>query len=206
MSVLLVWLALGWLVLGLILGTIDPLSIAVPEGMSSVILNVQSLPASTFSGLHKDLWQGHEQAVQHPRHILSHYDWVDLPRKTLMEPEEIRAIVQKARQAWMMGDAEALAALFTSSGKLIVPGQTYQGVAAIRAAASDFFSTHSDVKIEIRQIIVEGSQAMLEWHWEDTEIATGKQTQADDAIAIDFQSGQISRWREYIDTANPKSP
>ena len=50
---------------------------------------------------------------------------------------------------------------------------------------------------EIRSLV---KQSAVEWHWQETEKATGKCGAADDAIAIDLQHGYISRWREYIDT------
>jgi len=40
----------------------------------------------------------------------------------------------------------------------------------------------------------------VEWIWKDVEKNTGSQSQAEDAIIVDFREGQINRWREYIDT------
>jgi uncharacterized protein (TIGR02246 family) len=119
-----------------------------------------------------------------------------------MKPEEIRSLIQKAGDAWMAGDADGWAALFIPDGEFIVPGNRWVGQEEIRKAASDFASNYT-VKINIRRIIIEGNQAVVEWHWQDTEKATGRLSQADDAIVVDFQAGQISRWREYIDTKTP---
>ncbi len=46
----------------------------------------------------------------------------------------------------------------------------------------------------------EGDRVLLEWHWENVDLNTGKRVTADDAIAIDFRDSKISRWREYIDS------
>jgi ketosteroid isomerase-like protein len=51
---------------------------------------------------------------------------------------------------------------------------------------------------EIRTI-VDGNSAAVEWHYEDTEKATGKRSQTDDAIFIEVKNGRISYWREYFD-------
>jgi ketosteroid isomerase-like protein len=70
---------------------------------------------------------------------------------------------------------------------------------------AEFARTHSDIKVEIRRVLVEGNCAVVEWYWEDVETKTGHQTQAEDAIAIDFEQGLIRRWREYIDAKTPKA-
>jgi uncharacterized protein (TIGR02246 family) len=119
-------------------------------------------------------------------------------------PEQIRAIVRQARDSWVNGNADAFAALFTPDGEFIVPGQKWVGREAIRKAAADFATYASNVKIDIRQIIVEGDGAAVEWYWEDTEKATGRRNRADDAIIADFAAGKIKRWREYIDSKTPE--
>ncbi|WP_347276480.1 SgcJ/EcaC family oxidoreductase [Chroococcidiopsis sp [FACHB-1243]] len=120
-------------------------------------------------------------------------------------PEQIRTIVRQARDSWVNGDADAFAALFTPDGELIVPGQKWVGRAAIRKAAADFATYASNVKIDIRQIIIEGNRAAVEWYWEDTEKASGRRNRADDAIIADFVAGKIKRWREYIDSKTPEN-
>lgn len=122
----------------------------------------------------------------------------------LLKPEEIRSIIQQAAKAWMAGDADAVARLFLPDGVLIVPGHLWVKATAIRQVAAEFAATHSDVKIEIKQILIEGNHAVVEWSWQDTEKATGLRQKAEDAIAVDFKEGRISRWREYIDTETNK--
>jgi uncharacterized protein (TIGR02246 family) len=121
-------------------------------------------------------------------------------RAESMQLEEIRAIITHSRDAWLKGDADAIASFFSPKGEFIVPGERLVGREAIRQVAASFFSTHSVIKIDIKRIIVEGNQAVVEWYWEDREKATGNFNKADDAIVVDFQDGQIRRWREYIDT------
>ncbi len=119
--------------------------------------------------------------------------------------EDIRPLLKQARDAWVARDANALAQLFAPDGELIVPGKRCQGQAKIRQEVSRFAQQYSDVKIDIRRIIVEGNQAVVEWHYEDTEKATGLRNKADDAIIVDFKDGRISRWREYFDNKTPAS-
>jgi ketosteroid isomerase-like protein len=134
-----------------------------------------------------------------------------------MQPEEIQKIIHQAADAWIQQDADRFASLFTPNGEFIVPGMRWVGQEAIRQAMVDFAATASAVSISISHILVgsnsfqdsllqnpsfqdpQTQHALVEWHWEDTEKSTGQRHQADDAIAIDFRNGYISRWREYID-------
>ena len=120
--------------------------------------------------------------------------------KNTSSPQEMREIVELAKNAWIARDADALAQLFTPNGELIVPGQRWQGQAKIRSEVAKFAGQYTNVKITIHSTIVEGNRAAVEWHYEDTETATGKRNQANDAIVIEVQNGRISYWREYFDT------
>lgn len=94
-------------------------------------------------------------------------------------------------------------ALFAEQGELIVPGQHWRGHREIRQGLEQFAQQDLAIQIEIQRILIAANQAVVEWTWEETNFQTGEQSRAEDAIVIDFQAGQISRWREYID---PKTP
>jgi uncharacterized protein (TIGR02246 family) len=133
----------------------------------------------------------------------------------IMTPAEIRDIIHSARDAWITGDADAFANLFTPDGEFMVPGDQWVGPAAIRNSVMEFIDRYTDVKITIHRILVNDPQnapqngqcdrpdyqyqAVVEWDWEDTDSSTGHRNYAQDAIVIDFRGTQITRWREYID-------
>jgi uncharacterized protein (TIGR02246 family) len=117
-----------------------------------------------------------------------------------------RSLIQQAADAWINGDADAFSALFLPEGEFMVPGNCWVGPEAIRQVAADFAAAYSDVKIEIRRILLDNHQAAVEWHWQENEKATGKHGSADDTIVIDFQDGRIRRWREYIDIQSYMRP
>jgi uncharacterized protein (TIGR02246 family) len=119
-------------------------------------------------------------------------------RPEVMKPEDIRRMIQSARNAWMTGDSEAWAALFSTDGRVIVHGNRWVGQDAIRKSLTDFAAGSASVKIDIRRIMIDGNQAVVEWYWQDRDKA-GRRNQADDAIVIDFKANHIIRWREYID-------
>lgn len=116
-----------------------------------------------------------------------------------MRPETIRAIVQQAAHACMNKNAEAFAALFAVNGEIILPGHHLIGKAAIQKITADYLCTFIDIKINIKKIIVEGDQALVEWSWEDTDKNTGKKKYRENAIILEFKSGLISHWKEYRD-------
>lgn len=122
-----------------------------------------------------------------------------------MTSDSIRQLIHQAREAWATLDANGVAQLFTPQGELIVPGQRWQGRAAIQQAVEEFASQSTDIDIQIHRILVEGNQAMVEWSWTETDRATGQRSRADDAIAVEIQDGLIQRWREYIDSKTPQS-
>jgi uncharacterized protein (TIGR02246 family) len=71
-------------------------------------------------------------------------------------PQDVRSIVERAKDAWIARDADALAELFTFDGQLIVPGQRWQGRAKIRAEIAKFADRYIDVNITIHRIIIDG--------------------------------------------------
>lgn len=122
-----------------------------------------------------------------------------------MTPEQIKSIIYQAREAWISGDAEGFSKLFHPDGVFIVPGHKWQGQEAIRQSLTEFAKTYTDIRIEIHRILIDDNRAVVEWFWQDKEKATGKRSQADDAIVIHFKNGLIQLWREYIDLESSKN-
>jgi uncharacterized protein (TIGR02246 family) len=126
---------------------------------------------------------------------------MDLSEAQNISPhQEINALIIQAKDAWIARDADALAQLFTPDAQLIVPGQRWQGQTKIREEIAKFGQFYTNVTITIQRTIVDGNCAAVEWHYEDTEKATGQRNQSDDAIVIEVKNGLISYWREYFDT------
>jgi uncharacterized protein (TIGR02246 family) len=138
-------------------------------------------------------------AIIHPAFVVPAYS-----SPSTMRREQIQTIVLKARDAWVKGDAAAFANLFTAKGEFVVPGQRWQGRDVIRTESARFLENFT-VSIQIRTVLVEGNQAAVEWDWQETPKQADQDgrkptNQAQDAILIDFENGQIRRWREYIDS------
>lgn len=122
-----------------------------------------------------------------------------------VSPEQAHTIIENARAAWLNGDAEAFVQLFSPLGKFSVPGQSWQGHSAIRDAFQKFKASYKVNTIDLRNVVLQGDHAFVEWYWEEQELESGNTSAAEDAIAIDFQGQNIHRWREYIDSESPKT-
>jgi uncharacterized protein (TIGR02246 family) len=122
-----------------------------------------------------------------------------------MKLEKIYALIERARQARAQGDAEAFANLFALDGQLVLPGLAWSGRAAIRHAA---LAEMSPARIEIRQVLVQGNRAVVEWKCSMVDPDSQIPQDMEEAIAIEFRNGYIIRWREYSDrpTQQAKSP
>ncbi len=117
-----------------------------------------------------------------------------------VDPAVIKQTVQTAAQAWRDEKVEAFVGLFPMSGVMIAQGHRWVGKANIRQAFTEFFSRNTNVQITIHQILIQDNHAAVEWRWQERNRETGAVSNAEDAILIDFDiSGQILRWREYID-------
>lgn len=119
-----------------------------------------------------------------------------------MATPEVEALVEKARQAWLTGNGNAFAALFTNDGEFIAPGNRWVGYSQIHQAVIDYAAAYDQVDIDIHRIVQDGDQTVIEWSWRDRSKATEKCSHAEDAIVVDLTQGRIQRWREYIDVVD----
>jgi uncharacterized protein (TIGR02246 family) len=78
---------------------------------------------------------------------------------SMVTPEKTRATIHQAKAAWLEGDAQAFANLFTATGKFIVPGQSWQGHTAILDAFNKFIASYQVNAIEIRNLVLQDNHA-----------------------------------------------
>lgn len=126
-------------------------------------------------------------------------------RASTVTPERAKTIIHQAKAAWLGGDAQAFANLFTATGKFIVPGQSWQGRTAILDAFNKFMASYQVNAIDIHNFVIQSDHAFVEWFWEEVALDSGDVSRAEDVIAIDFQGHLIHRWREYIDSDSVSS-
>ena len=86
------------------------------------------------------------------------------------KPEEVIAKTNKAlADAWNAHDAAKIATLYTSTGKLVIPGLgDFSGKGALMGEAKDNFTAYSDFKVAVTRTFIKGNTAVFEW------VVTGK--------------------------------
>ncbi|MEZ4732151.1 MAG: nuclear transport factor 2 family protein [Caldilineaceae bacterium] len=119
-----------------------------------------------------------------------------------MKRDEIEALVQRQADAWQCGDVEAIVADFDETALFISPGGVWRGRAAIRQAATAFWSTVQSVNIQVVRMLIDGDHGAVEWIWTEVRCADGQSHSAADAIIFTLTKDKISYWREYFDSAN----
>jgi uncharacterized protein (TIGR02246 family) len=116
--------------------------------------------------------------------------------------QAIGAMVQRQAYAWENADSSAIVRDFAEDAIFIAAGTKFEGKAAIKQAAEDYFAQFTDTKVTIKRIIIDESQGAVEWDWSDRNKKTGQNSQAEDAIIFELKDGKIVYWREYIEKKN----
>jgi uncharacterized protein (TIGR02246 family) len=118
-----------------------------------------------------------------------------------MERVQIQALIERQARAWEQRNIEAILSDFAPQALFCSPGGHWQGREEIRAAATAFLATVSEVKVKITRILVDGDQGAVEWSWCETRLGAQTPHMMEDAIIFALQDGQIIYWREYFDPA-----
>ena len=120
-------------------------------------------------------------------------------KSTVMNREEIVAMVHRQASAWENGDVAAIVADFADDALFIAARKEFQGKEAIQKAAEDYFEQFTNTKVKIIRIIVEGSSGAVQWNWSDQSRLTQNSSYAEDAIIFELKNDTIVYWREYIE-------
>ena len=113
--------------------------------------------------------------------------------------EEIIKIVERQARAWESQDVTGVVDDFATDAVFIAAGFKFEGQEQISQAAKDYFRQFHNTSVEIKRIVIDGSQAAVEWDWRDRERQSNKEGFAQDAIIFKLQDGKIVYWREYIE-------
>ena len=116
-----------------------------------------------------------------------------------LNPEEIIEMVERQAKAWESQDVTGIIDDFTEDAVFIAAGFRFDGREQIAKAARDYFQKFHRTSVEIKRIVIDGSQGAVEWDWRDRERKSNKEGFAEDAIIFELQEGKIFYWREYIE-------
>lgn len=119
-----------------------------------------------------------------------------------MTRDEVWAFLQARARAWERGDQAAILAGYAADAVLIAPGGIrLEGVEALRENNAAYFAAYTDIRVELKRVILDGDEGALEWTWSETRRADGRRRSVDDAIVFVLRDGKIAYWAEYFDTA-----
>lgn len=112
---------------------------------------------------------------------------------------ELQDTIAKAAEACRLKDAEQFAALFSSDAELILAtGEKINGRDAIARMSADYFATCEEIRIEIRDIRIDGDRAVIYWTWDSRDRA-GTCKHRENKIELNFCGQAIVRWQETIE-------
>jgi len=112
--------------------------------------------------------------------------------------DAIEALVRRHATAWETGDTVLLRAILHDGAIVAYPQRRLAKEAWLKDLA-DFSRDHTETRVYIHQITVEGSDFAVEWQFATTERESGKRTVVSDAIIGRVQDGKIVLWKEYLD-------
>ena len=113
--------------------------------------------------------------------------------------QEIVEMVERQARAWESQDVAGIINDFDRNAVFIAAGFRFDGQQEIAKAARDYFKQFHHTSVEIKRIVIDGSQGAVEWDWRDRERKSNKEGFAEDAIIFELQNGKIVYWREYIE-------
>jgi uncharacterized protein (TIGR02246 family) len=113
--------------------------------------------------------------------------------------EAIRAKIAAMADAMMRQDDAAVATHFAEDAVMIAPAGRFTGRAAIYEAGRAFNQDFTNIRIVIRQVLVEGSRGVVEWSFAETRRSDGYTHVMEDAIVFELRGDEVVYWREYFD-------
>ena len=117
----------------------------------------------------------------------------------LMNREEIIEMIERQARAWESQDVTGIVDDFDRNAVFIAAGFRFDGQEQIAKAARDYFQQFHRTSVEIKRIVIDGTQGAVEWDWRDRDRQSNKEGFAEDAIVFELQEGKIVYWREYIE-------
>ncbi len=96
------------------------------------------------------------------------------PRKTTMDPSDLKAFATRYAAAWSSRNPASLAAFYAEDGALSVNGGAPSvGRAAITAKAGEFMTAFPDMIVQLDEVRGEGRHAVFRWIWTGTNTGPG---------------------------------
>ncbi|MDA0312781.1 MAG: nuclear transport factor 2 family protein [Gemmatimonadetes bacterium] len=110
----------------------------------------------------------------------------------------VEALIRQHARAWEAGDTTLLKRILHDRARLAYPKRRLDKGAWLKEL-TDFSRDHTETRIYIHQITVEGADFAVEWQFATTQRESGRRIVVSDAIIGRVQDGRIVLWKEYLD-------
>ncbi len=113
--------------------------------------------------------------------------------------EEVEAIFDRRRRAWLGGDVDAYLSFFDPDIEMIMPTRTIVGIDAYLALVRASYEIMAPERFEIPRLIHDGDTVMTEFWNEARHRATGRTLHWEGMAVCELRGDRIAWWREYWD-------
>jgi limonene-1,2-epoxide hydrolase len=121
----------------------------------------------------------------------------------VLDPDEVIALFEQRRDAWLRGDLDTYLGLFADDLVIEIPGR--DPIHGLARYAELVRASHEHVeprRFEFHEIAVHGSKVLSEWTIEIARRADGARITYRGMSICEIRDGRIVRWREYYDPAD----
>lgn len=92
----------------------------------------------------------------------------------MSDPDRIRQVADAYTAAWNSGSADAVAAFYAPSGRIVINrGQPWEGRAGVAEMAAGFFTDVPDLRLVCDGLHVAGDHVVYLWTFTGTHAGTG---------------------------------
>ena len=138
---------------------------------------------------------------------ITHYGVVELDDAVSLVSDSahnkaVTGVIETYRDAWERGDVELLRSTINEQIVYAAPGERLEHEAFLHAF-EQHHSTHTDTRIYLNTIVVDGDDVAVEWQFAATDKETGIRTAVSSANMVTVVDEKITVWKQYSDSRIP---
>lgn len=128
----------------------------------------------------------------------------------MTEHSSIKSVIEKAYEARVRGDLDALMSYFHPDCRFQLMGaaereaicRPHEGCVAVRGQMADLIGAFTFANFETLDIVVEGDRAAYHWRADVTFVPTGRTETFQTLDLVAFEDGKVRSIAQFTDTAS----
>lgn len=128
----------------------------------------------------------------------------------MTEHSSIKSVIEKAYEARVRGDLDALMSYFHPDCRFQLMGSAereaicrpHEGCVAVRGQMADLIGAFTFANFETLDIVVEGNRAAYHWRADVTFVPTGRTETFQTLDLVAFEDGKVRSIAQFTDTAS----